>query len=213
MHQHIVIAALAIGLIAVAPDRGSAGAPQPEQRAGDFAHVCKGGPNRGLACTVASEASDCPRGSCVVEALSKTIKGTLTLIAHDTVTDWATGTATHQALTVLLEVKAPGGAKHLLAATYQNITTPTLPPAAPTNVVAIDMDEAALQSLAAAVTGLAFAQPEAAFAEQLQTLFGSTGTPAIVAVLDRKVDAADHTGDALATVLRFKVKLQFLAPL
>lgn len=212
MHHRFAFVALAVCLLAGGPRPALAGAPQPEQRAGDFAHICAGGPNRGLACTVDTEAIDCPRGSCVVQAVSKTIKGTLTLIAHDAVTDWATGTATHQALTVLLEVKAPNGTKQLLAATYQNITTPTLPPTAPTDVVAIDMDEAALQSLAAAVTGLAFAQPEAAFAEHLQTLFGTTGTPAIVAVLDRKVDSADHTGDALATVLRFKVKLQFLAP-
>jgi hypothetical protein len=47
----------------------------------------------------------------------------------------------------------------------------------------------------------------------LQTLFASTGTPAIVAALDSKVQTADHTGDDLATLLRFKVKIQFLAAL
>jgi hypothetical protein len=31
-------------------------------------------------------------------------------------------------------------------------------------------------------------------------------------VRDRQVLADDHTGDGLATVLRFQVKLQFLAP-
>jgi hypothetical protein len=72
------------------------------------------------------------------------------------------------------------------------------------------MSEAALQSLAGALTGLLFAQPEAALAARLQALFNNTGTPAIVAVKETKLDAADHTGDALATVLRFKVKIQFL---
>ena len=103
-------------------------------------------------------------------------------------------------------------AKQMLAATYQDLATPTDPPAAPGNVVAIPMDEAALQNLAAAVNGLLFVQPESTLAQQLQTLFGSTGTPAIVAATDRHAQSADHTGDGLATVLRFKVKIQFLAP-
>ena len=46
----------------------------------------------------------------------------------------------------------------------------------------------------------------------MQTLYATAGTPAIVAVKDNKVQSADHTGDGLATVLRFKVKVQFLDP-
>jgi hypothetical protein len=128
------------------------------------------------------------------------------------VTDWSTGVATHRALTVLLEVKAPDGSKQMLAATYQDIDTPTEPPTAPGNVVAIAMDELALNNLAKAVNGLLFVQPETALSQQLQALFSSNGTPALVAVNDRKVDFADHGSDPLATVLRFKVKLQFLDP-
>lgn len=205
--------ALALCLLALAaatPAR--AGAPQPEQRQRDFAHVCLGGPNRDLACTVDTQDLDCPRSECVLQAPGRPIKGTLTLIAHDSVTDWATGAATHRALTVLLEVKGPDGVRHLLAATYQNLVEPTEPPNAPGDVVAIAMDENALRALAPAVNGLLFAQAESALRAQLQTLFGSTGTPALVAVRDRRVEAADHTGDALATVVRFTVKLQFLAP-
>jgi hypothetical protein len=133
----------------------------------------------------------------------------LTIIAHDSVADWANGGATNRALTVLLEVKAPNGTQQLLAATYQNLADPTLPPTAPGNVVSIDIDEVALRNVAN-VNDLLFIQPEATLAEQLQTLFGSTGTPAIVAVTDKKVQSADHTTDGLATVLRFKVKIQFL---
>jgi hypothetical protein len=63
------------------------------------------------------------------------------------------------------------------------------------------------------VSGLLFVQPQSTLAQQLQTLFGTTGTPAIVAVTEgRSVELADHTGDGLATVLRFKIKLQFLEP-
>lgn len=210
MRPTAILGIAALCLIAAPPARG--GAPQPDTRQGDFAQVCQGGPHRGLSCTLATQASDCPRSACVVQALGKTIKGTLTLIAHDTVTDWASGDAGHQALTVLLEIKGPDGDRQLLAATYQNLAVPAEPPAAPGNVVAIGMDESALQSLAASVAGLVFAQPESALADHLRELFGATGTPAIVAVLDRQVQAADHTADPLATVLRFKVKFQFLAP-
>lgn len=204
---------LAAGLVLAAATAARAGAPQPDTRQGDFAHVCHGGPNKGLACTVAEQASDCPRSACVVQAVSKAIRGTLTLIAHDAVGDWAAGGAGHQALTVLLEVKDPTGTRQLLAATYQNLAEPTEPPAAPSNVVAIAMDEQALGALAPAVDGLLFAQPDGTLAAALQALFATAGTPAIVAVKSRRVESADHRGDALATVLRFQVKIQFLAPL
>jgi hypothetical protein len=189
-----------------------AGAPQPDTRQGDFAHVCKGGPNKAQACTVATQAADCPKSECVVQTLSKSVKGTLTIIAHDSVTDWLNGGATNRALTVMLEVKAPDRSRQMLAATYQDLASPTSPPQASSNVVSIDMDEAAVQTLSAAVNGLLFAQPESTLSQQLQALFNSTGTPAIVAVKDANVQSADHTGDGLATVLRFKVKIQFLDP-
>lgn len=204
---------LAVCLAVGAAGSAHAGAPQPDVRQGDFAHVCKGGPNKDLACTIPTQDVDCPRSECVVELLSKTIKGTLTLIAHDSVTDWLNGGATNQAATVLLEVKAPDGSKQMLAATYQDLASPTEPPSALANVISIPMDELALKNLAGAVNGFLFVQPEATIAQQLQTLFNSTGTPAIVAVMDKQVQSADHTADGLATVVRFKVKIQFLNPL
>jgi hypothetical protein len=212
MKQSRILVALA-ACFAVGSARAAwAGAPQPDTRQGDFEHVCKGGPNRDQACTVATQAADCPKSTCVVKTLSKTVKGTLTLIAHDSVTDWLNGGATNRALTLMLEVQAPDGSEQMLAATYQNLAAPTSPPEAPSNVVSIQMDESAVQTLAAAVSGLVFAQPESTIAQELQALFSSTGTPAIVAVKDTKVESADHTGDDLATVLRFKVKIQFLDP-
>src|SRR5262245_34945742 len=81
------------------------GAPQPDRRQGDFAHVCKGGSGKGQPCTLASEEVDCPGSECVVQALSPSIKGTLTVIAHDSVTDWSTGVAANRARTVLPGVK------------------------------------------------------------------------------------------------------------
>jgi len=190
-----------------------AGAPTPDRREGDFAHVCKGGPAKNQSCHVETQETDCPGSECVVLAVTRSTNGLLTLIAHDSVTDWANGGNTNRALTVLLEVKAPDGTSQMLAATYQDLAVPSNPPTAPGGVIAIDMDEAALKTVSTAVGGLLFVQPESTLAQQLQTLFGTTGTPAIVAVTEgREVELADHTGDGLATVLRFKIKLQFLEP-
>jgi len=213
MKQSHMLALVACCLVVGSAGPARAGAPQPDTRAGDFVHVCQGGANKGQPCTVATEATDCPKSACVVHTLSKSIKGTLTIIAHDTVTDWLNGGATNSALTAMLEVKAPDGTKQMLAATYQDLAAPTNPPAAPSNVVAIPMDENALNTLSSAVGGLVFVQPESTLAQQLQQLFGSTGTPVIVAAKDSTVQSADHTGDGLATVLRFKVKVQFVEPL
>ncbi len=190
-----------------------AGAPQPDQRQGDFTHLCQGGPNKGQTCTVATQAVDCPRSACVVQTVGPSLRGTLTIVAHDEVTDWLNGGVTNRALSVLLEVKAPDGSRQLLAATYQDVATPTDPPAAPGNVVAIAMDEFALRNAASAVGGLRFAQPEAALRQQLQALFGTTATPVLVAVDERRFEFADHTADSLASVLRFKVRIQFVEPL
>lgn len=187
-----------------------AGAPQPEIRQGDFAHVCQGGPKKAQPCTVATQDADCPRSQCVLTTSGNPIRGTLTIIAHDSVTDWLNGGAANRALTLMLEVKAPDGSKQMLAATYQSLATPTDPPLAPGNVVSIPMDEAALATLPGAVSGLLFVQPESTMSQQLKTLFNSSGTPVVVGVKEATVQSADHVGDGLATVLRFKVKIEFL---
>ena len=212
MKSSLTLAACALCLAVGSWGTARAGAPQPDTREGDFAHVCKSGAAKSQPCTVPTQEADCPGSVCVVLAVSKSIKGTLTLIAHDSVTDWANGGSTNRALTVLLEVKAPDGSTQLLAATYQDLAAPTNPPTAPSDVVAIDMDETNLQALSGAVSGLLFVTPEATLSQQLQTLFGSTGTPTLVVADERGVQSADHTGDGLATVLRFKVKVQFLTP-
>ena len=205
--------ALALFLALASAPAVRAGAPQPDTRQGNFVHVCQGGPNKGDSCTIPTEDTDCPRSSCVLTTLGKPIRGTLTLIAHDAVTDWLNGGATNQAMTVLLEVRAPDGSKQMLAATYQDLATPTNPPSATSDVISIGLDETALHNLAAGgASGLLFVQPESTLRTQLQTLFQSTGTPVLVATADRSARVADHVGDGLATVLRFKVIVRFLEP-
>jgi hypothetical protein len=188
-----------------------AGGPLPDTREDDFAHVCKGGANAGDSCSIPTEETDCPRSRCVVDATTKAIHGTVTVIAHDAVTDWSTGRADAQALTLLLEVRSPDGTKQLLAATYQDLVAPQNPPSAPGNTIVLPMDEVALRDVTPLLSGLLFLQPEAQLAEQLRTIFGTTGTPALI-LTDKKPQLADHTGDPLATVLRFKVQIQFLVP-
>ena len=108
-------------------------------------------------------------------------------------------------------MRSPDGVRQLLSATYQDLLSPQNPPTAPGSVVVLPMDELALRDLAAATGGLLFVQPESRLAEQLQQVFGTPGVPALV-LTDRRPQLADHTGDPLATVLRFKVQIQFLAP-
>ena len=206
-----LLATLGLSLALFAPRAAHAGGPLPDTREDDFAHVCRGGPNAGDGCSVPTEATDCPTSRCVVAADGKPINATLTVIAHDAVTDWATGDAGNQSLTLLLEVRGPEGARELLAATYQDLLAPALPPTAPGTVVVLPMDETALRDLAPVVNGLLFVQPESRLAQHLQGLFGSAGAPALV-FTERRAQLADHTGDALATVVRFKVRIQFLAP-
>lgn len=113
----------------------------------------------------------------------------------------------------MLEVKAPDGSKQILAASYQDLADPTEAPKAISSVVSIDRDEGALKTLSSALPGLLFVQPESTLSQQLQALFSSNGTPVLVAVDDKRAQFADHTGDGLATVLRFKVKVQFVDPI
>lgn len=222
--KHVqLVPALVLAAVVGSAGVARAGAPTPDDREGDFTLACKGGPNKTQACTVATEATDCPKSSCEVVTVSKkTIKGTLTIISDDLVSDWATGFTSPQALTIMLEVNA-NGSKQILADTYQNMGDPldltnvTQAPTAPTNVVAIPMDESAVKGLAAALDGLMFAQPENAIATQLRTLFNTTGTPVIVGVKKKSQfsdhstnDPANPTSVLLASVLRFKVKIQFV---
>lgn len=213
MNQSRIIVALACSLAVGTAGAALAGAPQPDQRQGSFEHVCQGGPRKAQACTVPTQDTDCPRSTCVVRTLSAPIRGTLTIIAHDSVTDWLNGGSTNRAVTMMLEVRGPDGSKQMLAATYQDLALPTDPPQAPSNVVAIPMDELSVLNVSTAVDGMLFIQPESSLSQQLQTLFNSTGTPVLIGVAQSPAQIADHNGDNLATVLRFKVRIQFVAAL
>src|SRR5512132_1148767 len=100
MSQSRILVALACCLAVSFAGSARAGAPQPDTRAGDFVHVCQGGANKAQPCSVPTQSDDCPGSTCAVRTLSNAVRGTLTIIAHDSVTDWLNGGATNRALTI-----------------------------------------------------------------------------------------------------------------
>jgi hypothetical protein len=205
------VLAIASGIVLGSALAAVAGAPQPETRAGDFAHACRSGANKGGACSVATEAADCPGSECVLQASRRTVRGVLTIVAHDGVTDWKNGGAANQAITATLEVRGLDGSRQILAATYQDLVVPSEPPQAPGNVVSIPLDEQAVRQLAPAAAGLRLLQPESTLAQRLRDLYSEDGIPVLTVVEQRSALLADHTADDLATVLRLRVKIQFVA--
>jgi hypothetical protein len=208
-----------------------AGAPSPEDREFDLAHVCKGGPNADAACT---DASECPGSTCVINFASKSITAKLTILVDDDVSNFnddETGledVPNVVAATVLLEVKKDG--KRVLAQTYQNLdqgnpgdlaTLIANLQAGPflgdtetrdnrtteTNLNAAAGDASILQDFL-------FQAGDSELADALRALFGLTGTPIIAETPEKieKVLQDNHLGDSLASVLRFKVKIRFVPP-
>jgi len=210
MKRFRTMSPVVLAALAAFAGTAQAGAPTPDVRGGAYRYVCKGGANKGSLCTVATEAADCPRSACVLAAVSKKIRGTLTIVVDDLVRDWKQGTGGPRALTLLLELKAPDGTKHLLAETYQDLVDPTQPPTLPTNVVSIPVDEAELKTLAASLNGLLLVQAEANMADRLRALFNTTGTPVLVDLKATRAQFSDQTATPLASALRFKVEIQFV---
>ena len=63
MKQSLTLVSLACCLTLGSAGIARAGAPQPDQRQGDFEHVCRGGQSKALACTIATQDRDCPRSN------------------------------------------------------------------------------------------------------------------------------------------------------
>lgn len=187
-----------------------AGGPTPAERQDAFSSTCAGGPNQGGTCTAANESVMCPGSACVVTPQSKTFRGVLTIIMDEGLGDWYGSAACGffsvpaQAATVLLEVKKDG-VKHLFASTYQNgaCESPQLEPTVlrdPFTEYGVSHPDFSL---------IRFTQPVRDMADKLRALYGFSGTPVIVSV-SRTPVIEDQQGSSLATVLRFKVKFQFI---
>ena len=209
--------AIALGLMAVTGVQ--AGAPDPGSRAQVLVNTCKGGDNKGQACDPTVQ-DVCPDSTSEIEFVSKNITGVLTVIYDDFVLDWAASAGPPpvpvggpRALTLMLEVKVDGTTR-FIAETYQNTTDVTQDPGVDTNVLNFTIAESLLTS--EALSGLHNAHPElTTMGAKLRDLFGQPGNSIPILVgFSKKQVSDDHTGDALATVARTKVKLRFatLAP-
>ena len=214
MSYRLLTIAITLALLSATGVR--AGAPTPPNRAKALLNVCKAGQNRGQACDPAAD--DCPGSTCEIEFVSKNIAAVLTVIYDDFVLDWAAsagGTVVGgpKALTLMLEVKVDGTTR-LLAETYQNTLDVTLDPGIDTNVMAFPIDESLL--VGQPLAGLQNAHPETTtMAARLRDLFGAPADSIPILIgFSKKQVTDDHTGDALGTVARTKVKFRFatLAP-
>ena len=210
------VIAIALGLMTATGVQ--AGAPDPGSRAQILVNKCKSGVNKDQPCDPTLD--ECPDSTCEVEFVSKNITAILTVIYDDFVLDWAASAGPPavpvggpRALTLMLEMKVDGDTK-FIAETYQNVADVTQDPAVDTTVMNFTIAESLLTS--EALSGLHTAHPElTTMGAKLRELFGAPGNsiPILVGFAKKQV-SDDHTGDALATVARSKVKLRFatLAP-
>jgi hypothetical protein len=113
----------------------------------------------------------------------------------------------------MLEVKVDGTTR-LLAETCQKTLDVTLDPGIDTSVMAFPIDESLL--VGQPLAGLQNAHHEVTtMATKLRELFGAPADSIPILIgFSKKQVSDDHTGDALATVARTKVKFRFatLAP-
>lgn len=196
-----------------------AGGPAPENRSATFAGTCKGGVNKGAACT---QADQCPGSTCELSLDRTKLTAVVTLLVDDDVSAYDGGETygSVRAATLLVEVKK-GGTTHLLAQTYQNLSGATLDELLGNlrggAFVADSFDpvtESSLDTLAATTDVLGrflFQSGDSQLAAALRNVAGVAGNPVVLGV-PRSLDQAtldDHSVDGLASALRLKVKIGF----
>jgi hypothetical protein len=195
-----------------------AGGPAPENRADDFARVCKAGPNGGNAC---ADDLGCPSSTCQVVLARGTLNAVVTIIVDDDVSRWDSSHAYGQisAATVLIEVRKNG--TQLVAQTYQNLLGSDLDELLVNlrggTFLADTFDpvtEAQLNAVAVLPDLLGrflFQSGDPAIADRLRAIAGVTGTPLVIGV-PRKLEQAtyaDHGLDQTASIVQLKTKIAF----
>ena len=226
---------LALATLLVATGSAVAGgSPIPELREAQLPHVCKG-PGKSQPCT---DDSQCPSGRCEINFLrgpDAAFMAEVTLIIDDNVSKFDGSQSEElsdvKAATVLLEIKDKGET-HLLAQTYQNLEGSNfedLVKALTAGPFLADMESrdrhAAERRLFESLTDdpfpsilddFLFEEGDNEMADAVRALFGITGRPIIadvpedVALVQRSDHAAE--GDGLASLVRMKVKIRFVAP-
>ena len=222
----MIITRLLAFLLVAAVVPAWAGGPPPFVRKGTFQRTCKGGTNRGTACT---DDSQCPGSTCELVLERKTLNATLTLIVDDNVSKFNHGEDVSNvvAATLLVEVRV-AGVTHLLAQTYENLTgsdfatlVANLQGGEFVGDTQDPVTEATLNGVASTDTGdegvlarFTLQSADGQLANQLRTVAGATGVPVVIGVPRRfeQVQHTDRGADGLASVVRIKVKVGFGFP-
>ena len=233
MHSPYAFLSLVLAILLVAAGATYAGSPISQLREDQLPHVCKGGAKRGEACT---EDAQCPRGLCEIKFVrgpDATFEAEVTLIIDDDVSkfDGSEEVSDVKAATVLLEIK-DRGETHLLAQTYQNLegeNFDALVAALRDGPFLADMGSPVSNRRAAEfrlfesrtddpfpsiLDDFLFEEGDNELAKAVRNLLGVTGRP-IIADVPRdaaSVQRSDHVDDILASLVRLKVKIRFVAP-
>jgi hypothetical protein len=218
-------------------DTGSihASSPISELRETQLPHVCKG-PGKPQPCT---DDSQCPSGLCEINFLrgpDAAFMAEVTLIIDDNVSKFDGSESEElsdvKAATVLLEIKDKGET-HLLAQTYQNLeggnfdalvaalkAGPFLadmglgPPETNRRAAEFRLFESLTDDpFPSILDDFLFEEGDNELADAVRALFGIAGRP-IIAEVPRDaalVQRSDHVADGLASLVRLKVKIRFVA--
>ena len=228
---------LALATLLVATGSAVAGgSPISGSREIQLPHVCKG-PGKSQPCT---DDSQCSSGRCEINFLrgpDAAFMAEVTLIIDDNVSKFDGSESEElsgvKAATVLLEIKDKGET-HLLAHTYQNLEGQdfnALVAALKAGPFLADMGSgppntnrrAAERRLFESRTDdpfpsilddFLFEEGDNEMADAVRALFGITGRPIIADVPEdvALVQRSDHVEDGLASLVRMKVKIRFVAP-
>jgi hypothetical protein len=234
MRSHYPFPSLAFATLLVTAGSSYAGSPVSHLREEQLPHVCRGGPREGLACT---DDAQCPPGNkCEVHFLrgpDTAFEAEVTLIIDDNVSkfDGTEEISDVVAATVLLEIKHKGKT-HLLAQTYQNLEgqdfktltealkagpflADTGSPVSNRRAAEFRLNEALTDDpFPSILDDFLFEEGDNEMADAVRALFDVTGRP-IVAHVPRNaafVQRSDHVADGLASLVRLKVEIRFVAP-
>lgn len=233
MRCRIPLPSLIVVALLIAANAAYAAAPLPQRREEKLPHVCKGGPNKGQACV---EDTMCPTSTCKLKFLrgpDTTFEAKVTLIVDDDVSkfDGAQKIANVVAATVLLEIRERGET-HFLAQTYQNLEgqdfqalidalrqgpflADTGSPLTNSRMTESTLMASLADNAARPLLGsFLFQEGDNEMANAVRALFGVTGRP-VVADVPRDisfVQRSDHEADGLASLVRLRVKIRFIAP-
>ncbi len=233
MHYRYVFHSLAVATLLIAADSAYAASPVSQLREAQLPHVCKGGSRKGLPCT---DDAGCPNSKCEISFLSgpdATFEAEVTLIVDDDVSEFD-GTEEVSgviAATVLLEIKDKGET-HFLAQTYQNLKghdfkaltdalragpflADTGSPVSNRRAAEFRLNEALTDDpFPSILDDFLFEEGDSEMADAVRALFGVTGRPVVVDVPKDAsfVERSDHVADGLASLVRLKVKVRFVAP-